>query len=309
MVSIYIGNTDNDWFDYLQSTGPHVEVNFWRPSDANFQAIRAGEILAFRLKSPRNKIAGFGVFTTSSTLPIKTAWEAFGQKNGVQDLRQMINVIAQYREDGQATENTFIGCRILVQPVFLPELSWFDVPESWSKNIVGGKTYSTDSTEGLHLWDQLVTKSSQVNYDALGFMESSGTPSRFGEPTLIRPRLGQGAFRVGVVQAYGKQCALTDGRVLPALEAAHIKPYSAGGEHELTNGILLRKDIHSVFDAGYATFDDQLKFVVSSKVKDVFNNGNEYRRLHGQPLRLPKNTAARPSLEQIRWHQSARYLD
>lgn len=308
MVTIYVGNTDNDWFDYLRGTGPHEEVNFWRPSDTNFQALSNGEILAFRLKSPRNKIAGFGIFTAATSLPIRIAWESFGHKNGVRDLQQMIAAISQYRNDKQATENTFIGCRILVQPVFLPERLWFDVPDSWSQNIVGGKKYSTDSLEGKQLWDKLILSSSFEMNELPGFAESFAPVDRFGKPTLIKPRLGQGAFRVGIVQAYGKQCGLTEGRVLPALEAAHIKPYSSGGDHELVNGILLRKDIHSVFDAGYATFDDQLKFVVSSKVKDVFNNGNEYRRLHGHSLRVPDDKSQRPSIEQIRWHQQERYL-
>ena len=43
--------------------------------------------------------------------------------------------------------------------------------------------------------------------------------------------------------------AVSRGKVLPALDAAHIKPYSFGGPHEVSNGILRRRDIHSVFDA------------------------------------------------------------
>ena len=76
-------------------------------------------------------------------------------------------------------------------------------------------------------------------------------------------------------------------RVLPALEAAHIQSYSNGGQHEVSNGLLLRRDIHSVFDAGYLTFDEDLRVVVSDRVRTEFNNGNEYRRLHGDKLRLP----------------------
>jgi putative restriction endonuclease len=92
------------------------------------------------------------------------------------------------------------------------------------------------------------------------------------------------------------------------LEAAHILPYSEGGEHVKSNGILLRKDIHSVFDAGYATFDEDLRFVVSDKVRDVFNNGNEYRRLHGNRLRVPAQVGDRPDVEALRWHNNHRFL-
>lgn len=71
---------------------------------------------------------------------------------------------------------------------------------------------------------------------------------RYGEPTLIRPRLGQGAFRASVTSVYQHRCALTGERTLPILDAAHIRPYDQGGEHEVTNGLLLRTDIHRLFD-------------------------------------------------------------
>jgi putative restriction endonuclease len=131
---------------------------------------------------------------------------------------------------------------------------------------------------------------------------------RFGSPTLIIPRLGQGAFRIAVTEAYGRQCAITDGKVLPALDAAHIKPYGEGGEHTKSNGILLRKDIHSVFDAGYVTIRDNFTFSVSKKIKEVFNNGEEYLRLHGNAVRRPDRKSDWPDLDLLRWHNKERYL-
>jgi len=53
--------------------------------------------------------------------------------------------------------------------------------------------------------------------------------ARFVEPQLIQPRLGQGAFRVLVTDLYQRRCAVTEERTLPALEAAHIRPYGEGG--------------------------------------------------------------------------------
>jgi len=61
----------------------------------------------------------------------------------------------------------------------------------------------------------------------------------WGEPTLIRPRLGQGAFRVIVTDNYARRCAVTGERTLPALDAAHIRPYADHGEHDPSNGLLL----------------------------------------------------------------------
>ena len=301
MVSLYIANTDNDWFDFLSSRGGLTEVNFWQPGGKEFHAIKAGELLAFRLKSPRDKIGGFGVLSSSSVLPLQIAWETFREANGVISYDALRAAIARYRPDENVGTATNIGCRILVEPLFLPANSWIDLPPSWSRNIVGGKRYSTDVAEGLDLWNRLLEAAPLGN-------EISEPAVRYGSPTLITPRLGQGAFRIAVTEAYNRQCAVSDGKVLPALDAAHIRPYSEGGLHIKANGILLRKDIHSILDAGYATVDTEYRFVVSNKVKEVFNNGEEYRRLHGKQLRLPRRQADWPNLDFLRWHNNERYL-
>ena len=95
---------------------------------------------------------------------------------------------------------------------------------------------------------------------------------------------------------------------MPALDAAHIKPYGEGGGHEVSNGLLLRRDIHSVFDAGYVTIDRELKFVVSDRVKTDFNNGNEYRRLHGTTVSVPALPKFRPNQNLLRWHNENVFL-
>jgi putative restriction endonuclease len=307
MGQVYVGNTDNDWFDFLASQTGLDEVNFWKPSPSNFNAIAEGERFAFRLKSPRNRIGGFGILAKSSVLPIQIAWEAFGVKNGVQSLEAMVLAIARYRPAERVTPSTFIGCRVLVEPVFLPSELWFDVPASWSMNIVGGKRFSTDVNEGQQLLERLELAAEGAGSGRPhGFGESE--QARYGSPSAILPRLGQGAFRVIITELYGRQCALTEGKVLPALDAAHIRPYAAGGSHSKSNGVLLRKDIHGVFDSGYATIDENYRFVVSEKVRDVFHNGNEYRRLHGMRLRLPENLGDRPDQVSLRWHNENRFL-
>jgi putative restriction endonuclease len=304
MVNLFLANTDNQWFDFLASQPDLDEVNFWRPSPQSFHAIRPGELFVFRLKSPRNCVGGFGVMSTSTVLPIQVAWESFGLSNGSPSLEHFRTSIQQYRPGEMVGPATGIGCRILVQPVFLPRDEWFELPPSWSRNIVGGKRFSTDEPEGLLLWERLQGLMPSPNSHR-GFAEEG---PRYGVPVLIAPRLGQGAFRVAVTEAYGRECALSGGRVLPALDAAHIRPYAEGGSHVKSNGILLRKDIHSVFDSGYATIDRDLRFVVSEKVKEVFQNGNEYRRLHGTMIRVPADPADRPDAEQLRWHNEERYL-
>lgn len=305
MVSVFIANTDLDWFDFLSAEPALQEVNFWQPSGAGFHAIGPGEYLAFRLKSPRNRIGGFGTLSGSSVLPLQFAWETFGRANGAASYEVLRRLIERNR-GASADATTSIGCRVLVEPVFLPEDLWFDLPPSWSRNIMGGKRFPTDEPEGLRLWQQLNELAGVAAIAPVAGLREE--QARYGAPTLVTPRLGQGAFRVAVTEAYRRQCAISAGKVLPALDAAHIRPFAEGGVHAKANGILFRKDIHSVFDAGYATVGPDYRFVVSDKVREVFQNGNEYRRLHGNKLALPANRADWPDKALLRWHNEERFL-
>lgn len=313
MVGLWVANTDLDWFDYLSAQPDVDEVNFWQPSGhGNFRAIGEGELFLFKLKSPRNAIGGFGVMSHSTNMPLSLAWEAFGTKNGARTLPEMRDRVFQYRPDARKEVDPPIGCRIVVQPVFLPEHPWIQQPESWARSIVVGKTYDTETADGLVLWKEVMAAAeAAVSTARVGLAEDqsayAGAGPRYGEPHLIRPRLGQGAFRLAVTDAYSRECAITGGRVLPALEAAHIQSYSSGGEHAVSNGLLLRRDIHSVFDAGYLTFDEDLRVVVSERVRTEYNNGNEYRRLQGQKLRLPPDPKFHPDPVRLAWHRENRF--
>jgi putative restriction endonuclease len=98
------------------------------------------------------------------------------------------------------------------------------------------------------------------------------TGSRYGEPQLVRPRLGQGTFRFAVLDAYGS-CAVTTEHSRPVLDAAHIRPYGEGGGHEVANGLLLRTDLHRLFDKGYVTVSPDHRLVVSKRLRDEWHNG------------------------------------
>ncbi len=317
MVKLWVANTDLDWFDYLASQPDVDEVNFWQPSGAsNFGAVRKGELFLFKLKSPRNVIGGFGVLSQASNIPLSLAWEAFGTKNGARSFAEMRERIGKYRRDETLAPDYLIGCRVVVQPVFLPQDLWIPQPASWARSIVVGKTYDTSEPEGLRLWEQVIEAARLATAPSVVPRSGVREPAvsepfegpRYGEPALIRPRLGQGAFRLAVTDAYARQCAISGGKVLPALEAAHIRAYGEGGAHAVDNGLLLRRDIHSVFDAGYVTFDEDLRLVVSDRVRTDFNNGNEYRRLHGSRLIDPVPPNARPSEVNLEWHRQSRFL-
>src|SRR5699024_10404677 len=110
---------------------------------------------------------------------------------------------------------------------------------------------------------------------------------------MVQPRIGQGAFRVIVTDAYHRRCAITGEKTMPVLDAAHIKPYSQNGPNLTNNGLLLRRDIHTLFDRGYITINEEYRVEVSYQIKDDYGNGREYYTLHGKNwskcLRLKKN--------------------
>jgi putative restriction endonuclease len=119
--------------------------------------------------------------------------------------------------------------------------------------------------------------------------------------------MGQGIFRAAVTDAYGRACAVTTEHSLPVLEAAHIRPFAEGGEHELSNGILLRTDIHRLYDRGYVTITPDMRFQVSRRLKDEFANGRTYYLLDGTRINSPKAREAGPSAELLEWHATAKF--
>jgi putative restriction endonuclease len=89
----------------------------------------------------------------------------------------------------------------------------------------------------------------------------------------VRQRLGQGTFRLLITDIYQKRCSVTGEKVLPVLQAAHIQPVSEGGTHRVDNGLLLRSDVHTLFDRGYVTVAPDFRVMVSSRLKKDFDNG------------------------------------
>ncbi len=106
-----------------------------------------------------------------------------------------------------------------------------------------------------------------------------------------------------VTDLYDRRCAITGERTLPVLDAVHIKPFSLVQQHEVPNGLLLRSDLHRLFDEGHLTVDPaDRRVVVSKRIKEEFENGKEYYRLEGMPLRDPIEPWATPSAENLEFH-------
>lgn len=307
-MRIWVGVTDKNWFELLSVLRPD-EVNFWQPSGSRtFRVLRSGEPFLFKLHAPDNYIVGGGFFVRYSALPASLAWDAFREKNGVASLEELRMRIRRYRP-GSVEIDPIIGCNVLAEPFFLVRDRWIPIPESFALNIVSGKSYDTATEDGAALWEQvrtpLVAGSGMRELEAA---YETGDQERFGEAYLTRGRLGQGAFRVLVTDAYQRRCAVTGERTLPVLEAAHIKPYALSGPHRVSNGILLRSDLHKLFDLGYVTVTPELRLEVSRRLKAEWENGREYYAYHGRELQVrPSNANSHPCAEFLRWHNEQRF--
>ena len=305
-VRIFVGVTHRPWFDFLSARLPD-EVNFWQPSGSGvFRALRPGDLFLFKLKGSDGAIAGGGVFWHASLTPLSLAWEAFGEKNGNASLAEMRRTIVELRREGAPLgprDDPVIGSRILIEPFFWPREMWIPTPPSFARQIVAGKGYSTEDQEGRELWHAV--------HDRLATMPNAPLPAtgdRFGAPVLMRRRLGKGAFRLAVTDGYARRCAVSGEKTLPILDAAHIRSYAEGGEHEVSNGLLLRTDIHRLFDLGYVTLTDTNRFAVSARLKADFDNGVHYYAMQGTELAKPSPAMPPPSAEHLRWHRENRYL-
>jgi putative restriction endonuclease len=300
----YVALTDYEWFTYLHTQQPD-EVNFWQPGGTRaFTAVAPGELLLFKLHSPRNVIAGGGFFAHSTLLPFSLAWDAFGTKNGARSRAAMRESIERLRRAPSAPHADYtIGCIVLVEPFFFDERDWIPVPPDFHPNTQQGKRYDLTTGHGLDLYNAVLER---LTVPARRVV-AEPQPVAFAEGAARR-RLGQGAFRLLVTDNYERRCAVTGERTLPVLEAAHIRPVAEGGEHRPNNGLLLRSDLHTLFDRGYVGGTPAGAFLVSPRLRRDFENGRHYYAIAGTQLLLPHDEASRPDVRALEWHADTVYL-
>lgn len=131
------------------------------------------------------------------------------------------------------------------------------------------------------------------------FDPNSAEDGREPAMTSILLRRGQPKFREDLLSAYGGRCAITGCDVEAANDAARITSYKGANTNVVDNGLLLRADIHTLFDLG--------KIAVETKTMTAIIApslvGTHYGFLQGQPLTLPKNPALAPSRKALDSHR------
>lgn len=311
----FVGLTNWEWFQFLGARHDVDEVNFWRPSNTRAVSFDPGTPFLFKLHQEHGGwIVGFGHFAGFTARSMWLAWAAFEHKNGAESFGALHRLLAGIRRrhghESDPAGNYLIGCLLISQPVFFERSRWVSPPTDWPPTgLMGGKSIDIASGEGARVWaDCLARVTGTVGDSAHLQAVGEGIPARYGEPVLTRPRLGQGSFKLLVTDAYRGACAVTGEHSLPVLEAAHIRPYAEDGPHDIGNGLLLRTDIHKLFDMGYVTVSpEDHRFLVGRRLRDDYSNGRTYYSLHGREIHLPETRDRFPRREFLEWHARERF--
>ncbi len=302
-MRVYLYPTMQEWFDYLASRPDLDEVNFWRPGGVQpFRGLQPADLFLFRTKAPRVAIGGFAFYRHFSFASVAEAWSLFGEKNGAATLGRFVNLIARHKgllANPEMAAEQPIGCIMLADPEFWPRERWIPVPRDYPLNNPQGFSYDASSVTGQQL--MAAVEASSQHWTAQQVREQLRTPVAFRQG-IARVRLGQGTFALTLLDAYESRCAVSGERTRPVLEAAHILPVEKGGVHSVDNGLVLRVDIHKLFDRGYVTVTPQGRFLVSNALKHDWRNGRIYYELHGRTVRDPVSVEYRPASEFLQWH-------
>ena len=281
-INLVVAVTDDDWFEMLRQQPNLSEVNFWAPSAANFRALQPGEMFLFKLHAPRNVIVGGGIFAYANALPCSLAWEAFrrGQRRafGAGDARAHCPL-----PQGRSKRSERFRDR-LPHPDATVLLRRGRL-DSRAAELVAEHRLVQDlqhrrCARACALWDAVNERLSRLRRSGHGRSQGAlwRAAAHPAAPWAGRvPGARDGYLSVGAARSRRSgRCR----RLKPRISA----PMAMAATHEARNGLLLRRDIHSLFDAGYVTVTPDLQFEVSRRIKEEFENGRHYYALHGHKI-------------------------
>ena len=292
-----ISPTDNNWFSNLRKEKVVDDINFWTPTPWNLK-FNEGDRWYFMLKSPIRKIGGGGYIKEYHNLTVEQAWNKYGVKNGFYSKGDFIKSLGKHKSKNSLDRNelegsTIIGCIILRGAVFLNDDQYIDLEDykeiNFSPNIVKYKRFNDDKDFLL----EGVLKGNIYNNDSDFEPLEPDTKKKKVISEIIR-REGQSEFKAALVEIYSGQCCITGESTPELLEAAHIQPYLSSKSNHLQNGLLLRTDIHKLFDKNLLFIDRSYKVRISSYVKSL-----DYQHLNGRAISMPKNHEFYPSLSAL----------
>lgn len=329
-MRIVVGVTDSRWAAFLRDAPSLTEANFWQPSPHGFKALPEGQPFLFKTKAPgkhrgvaipSNSLVGGGFFQEYFELRVSEAWQIWRHGNGVNSEAELLSRVQDYRS-GRRLErdpDPYIGCIALRNLFFVARGEEIPQPPNWSANNVTIEGYDVDGSDRKADADYVLQAfqlmQSNARFDPhwdpdLIDADLVWAGQKFGDPVLTLPRLGQAAFRHAVDEAYSYRCAVTGSRTYPSLEAAHIRDYAdEGGVHAVSNALLLRSDVHALYDRGYLGIDPDLRLRVSPELKANGWNGAEFyeQEAAGFHIGVPDDQRHRPDRDALAWHYETKF--
>jgi putative restriction endonuclease len=287
-----ISPTDNNWFKFLKDNDFNSFINFWTPTPWNIKKLKPGDKWYFLLKSPIREIGGFGEFFEYKNLTAFEAWRLYGHKNGATDLQQFINSIQLYIDKNsnkfggtKIDINTYeIGCIILNNCQFW---DFEDYKKAEDHEIVFGK--QVVKYKYFNQYDPFKINEQESNNDFNILREPRENYKR-----EINQRKGQSKFKGHVLKSYKNRCCITGETCPELLEAAHLQKYINNQSNHIQNGILLRVDIHRLFDNDLLFIDQNYVIHISSLIENPI-----YKQYHGCKMSLPNDLDDFPSKKSL----------
>lgn len=286
-----ISPTDNSWFQFLKDSELNSFVNFWTPTPWNIQKLNSGDKWYFILKSPVRKLGGFGEFYEYKNLVANDAWREFGQRNGCKDKIQFIEKIESYINkrsesyNGESIDinNYKIGCVILKNCQFWEE-----------------EKFQRPSDYDIDFAIQVVKYKYFNQYDPFtNFIDKATDFNLVNEPREeyrkeVSQRKGQSEFRGKILKAYNNKCCISGETCPELLEASHLQSYLTQYSNHIQNGILLRVDLHRLYDSGLLFIDSNYVVHISSILEST-----TYKQFDKTKILLPNNVNSYPSKESL----------
>lgn len=144
----------------------------------------------------------------------------------------------------------------------------------------------------------LATEAAKAEQEG-SFDSTNSADARQRDIASIVRRQGQRTFRNKLLQIYGGRCAFSGCMVSEVLDAAHIVPYRGVYTNHAQNGLLLRTDLHTLFDVGLLAVDTQkMTIIVAPSVAD-----SEYTALNRKQVALPVGGSVAPSKAALDQHR------
>ncbi len=288
-----IATTDKSWVDTLKEFDLNSYVNFWTPTPWNIKSLKNGDRFYFMLKAPIRLIGGFGEFVEYKNMNVEDAWVEYGYRNGRKTKESFISSIQTYINKNSKKfggtdidpDKYLIGCIILKNCQFWDSDEFINLSSygiSFPNQVVTWKSFSTN--DPIH-------QKPKIPFQLVG-------GKRIVCPIISNSREGQSKFKSELLKAYNNKCCISENDIPELLEAAHIQEYKNIESNHVQNGLLMRVDIHRLYDNKLIAVDDEYIIHVSNLILD-----KEYRSFHGRKISLPKDPDNYPCKDALRLYR------